>query len=708
MSEHASLRTSWAEYGGSADSAQYSDLSQINRENVKRLRVLWRCSTGDSREYLFNPIVVHGVMYVLAKENSILALDAKTGKELWVHETDPNTTLITHRGINYWESPDGSERRLLFACNNILQAIDARTGKRIVHFGRDGGVDLREGLGRDPKTLTLVQSTTPGKIFGNLLILGSATNEEYSSGPGDIRAYDVRDGKLVWTFHTIPHRGEYGYKTWPADARKTVGGANAWSELTLDTSQGIVFVPTASPKYNFYGADRTGSNLFGNCLLALDARTGRRLWHFQMVHHDIWDYDNATAPKLLTVTHDGVKVNVVIQVNKEGFVWVFERDTGKPLWPIEERPVPKSDMPGEVTSPTQPFPLKPPPFARQAFHAEDLNPYIADPDERAQLLASIRNARNEGIFTPPGTRDTIEMPGNNGGANFGGAAVDPRTGKLYVVSKDLPAMLKLQLSEPTQLQAATSPEGKGHAVFVSNCQLCHGADRRGQPPGTPSLVEITDKLNADQIKSIVRHGKAQMPAFPRLSEEEVSDLLSYLQHPDAAGAIEDARVDAAGHTWLPGPPSKLHYKTPFGFMFVSSGLPAISPPWTTLTAYDLNTGNIEWRVPLGEVPELAARGIHNTGSQFPKVGPVVTAGGLIFAGTRDQKFRALDTRTGKELWEFELSAGIEGMPAIYQLDGREYIVVCASARSSTRTHAVAGHPASTAPINGEYVVFGLE
>ncbi|HEX4808210.1 MAG TPA: PQQ-binding-like beta-propeller repeat protein [Bryobacteraceae bacterium] len=703
--ERAGLKNSWAEYGGGADSAQYSDLSQINRENVKRLRVIWRYSTGDSRDSVFNPIVVHGVMYVLAKRNSIVALDAKTGKELWVHETDPDTTLITKRGINYWESSEGRQRRLIFACNNILQAIDARTGQRIVDFGRDGGVDLRDGLGRDPKTLTLVQSTTPGKIFDNLLILGSATNEEYNSGPGDVRAYDVRDGKLVWIFHTIPHPGEYGYDTWPPDAWKTVGGANAWSELTLDESRGIVFVPTASPKYNFYGADRAGANLFGNCLLALDARTGRRLWHFQMVHHDIWDYDNATAPKLLTVIHDGLKTDVVVQVNKEGFVWVFERDTGKPLWPVEERPVPKSDMPGEVTSPTQPFPLQPPSFGRQAFTANDLNPYIADPNERAELLRAIQNARNQGIFTPPSTRDTIEMPGNNGGANFGGAAVDPHEGKLYVVSKDLPAMLKLQLSTAAQSQAGSSPEDQGRAVFASNCQLCHGVDLKGHPPGTPSLVGLEDRLNADEIKSTVRHGKGQMPAFPQLSEGELSDLLSYLRHPESATDNGAPNADAKRPT---GDPSKLQYKTPFGFMFVSSGLPAISPPWTTLTAYDLNTGTIDWQVPLGEVPELAAKGIHNTGSQFPKVGPVVTAGGLLFAGTRDQKFRVLDTRDGKELWEFELNAGIEGMPAVYELDGHEYIAVCASARSATQTRAVAGRPAPTTPINGEYVVFGLE
>ncbi len=704
---NTTLRNSWAEYGGSADSSQYSDLAQVNRANVRKLHVIWRYGTGDPGKYLFNPIVVHGVMYVLAKRNSIIALDARTGKELWVHETDPNTTLITNRGINYWESPDGDDRRLLFSCNNVLQAIDAKTGKRILDFGKDGGVDLRYGLGRDPERLTLVQSTTPGKVFGNLLILGSATNEEYNSGPGDVRAYDARNGKLVWAFHTIPHPGEYGYDTWPAGAWKTAGGANAWSELTLDESHGIVFVPTASPKYNFYGANRKGANLFGDCLLALDARTGRRLWHFQMVHHDIWDYDNATAPKLLTVTHGGAKVDVVVQVNKEGFVWVFERETGKPLWPIEERPMPNSDMPGEETWPTQPFPLQPPPFARQAFTEKDLNPYISDPGEREQLLESIRHARNKGMFTPPDTRDTIEMPGNNGGANFGGAAVDPHGGRLFVVSKDLPAMLKLQLSEELKLTGSSSSEDRGYAVFVSSCELCHGADLKGRPPAIPSLVAITRKLNAAQISSIVQHGEGQMPAFPQLKHEEVNNLLSYLNHPERARLAKNAINRAAGQA-TNGPTNTLQYKTPFGFMFTSNGLPAISPPWTTLTAYDLNPGTIEWQVPLGEVPELAAKGIHNTGSHFPKVGPVVTAGGLIFAGTRDRKFRALDTRNGKVLWETELKAGIEGMPAVYELDGREYIAVCASAQATTHTHDVPGHPASTRAIEGEYVVFGVD
>ena len=375
----AQSHTGWSDYAGGADSAQYSRLDQVNRTNVSKLEAAWVYPTGDGRKYSFNPVIVDGLMFVLAKNNSIVALNASTGKEVWVYTPDPQPNIITNRGINYWESADRSDRRLLFAANHALRAIDARTGKPIASFGNGGSVELKEGLGRDPKALKLVQSTTPGRVFENLLILGSATNEGYGSAPGDLRAFDVRTGKLVWTFHTIPHPGEFGYDTWPKDAWKTVGGANVWGEFSLDQKRGILYAPTASPKYNFFGADRTGANLFGDCLLALDARTGKRLWHFQMVHHDIWDYDDATAPKLLTVMHDGKRVDAVAQLSKQGFVWVFNRVTGEPLFPIEERPVPRTDVPGEETWPTQPFPTKPPPFARQKFTADDLNPYITDP-----------------------------------------------------------------------------------------------------------------------------------------------------------------------------------------------------------------------------------------------------------------------------------------------------------------------------------------
>lgn len=579
---------SWSDYGGSPDSAQYSALEQINRSNVAKLEIAWTYSTGDHNKYFFNPLVVDNVMYVLGKNNSIVALDAATGKEIWTHASGSEIKIITNRGINYWESKDRTDRRLLFASNHFLRAIDARTGTTIASFGTNGAVDLKEGLGRDPKTLALVQSTTPGRVFEDLLILGSATNQGYGSAPGDIRAFDVRTGRLVWTFHTIPHPGEFGYETWPADAWEKVGGANVWSELTLDQKRGILYAPTASAKYNFYGVDRTGANLFADCLLALDARTGKRLWHFQMVHHDIWDYDNPTAPKLVTLHQDGKTIDAVAQVSKQGFVWVFNRITGEPIWPIEERAVPKSDMPGETTWPTQPFPTKPPPFARQKFTVDDLSPHLS-PEDRARFRDQILSARNEGPFTPPGKRDTIQMPGNNGGANWGGAAVDPAKGTLVVVSKDLPAMLKL---EP-------------------------------------------DKTDDDR------------------------------------------------------------YLSGFGFMIASDGLSPIAPPWTSLTAYDLNEGTIKWKIALGDVP-----GIKGTGTHYPKVGPVITGGGLLFTGTRDKKVRAFDVETGKLLWETEAGAALEGMPAVYELNGREYIVFCAAAQAGLT-------PATQHPIQGAYVAFAL-
>ncbi|MBK7931647.1 MAG: pyrroloquinoline quinone-dependent dehydrogenase [Bryobacterales bacterium] len=594
----------WSDYAGSADSAQYTALTQIDRSNVTKLKVAWTFSTGDGNKYSFNPIVVDDWMYVLARKNTIVALDAASGKERWAYSPGADTTVITHRGMNYWESKDRRERRILFSSNHYLRAIDALTGEPVPSFGDGGKVDLKIGLDRDPATIRLVQSMSPGRVFEDLIILGSATNQGYGSAPGDIRAYDVRTGKLVWVFHTVPRPGEFGYDTWPKGAWKRVGGANVWTELTLDPKRGILYAPTASAKYNFYGADRSGANLFSDCLLALDARTGKRLWHYQTVHHDIWDYDHATAPKLLTVKHEGKTIDAVAQVTKQGFVFVFDRVTGKPLWPIEERKVPKSDMPGEETWATQPFPTKPPPFARQTFTADDLSPYLSAPD-RARFRDEMLSARNEGLFTPPGTRNTVQMPGNNGGANWSGAAVDPAHGLLYVVSKDLPAMLKLA-KDPAQ-------------------------------------------------------------------DKQIAAL--------AASAGEK-------------------YYTGFGFMLASDGLSPIKPPWTSLTAYDLNEGTIRWKIPLGEVPHLAAKGIKDTGTHYPKVGPVVTATGLIFTGTRDKKVRALDTRDGKVLWEHTLDSAMEGVPAVYELGGRQYIVFCAAAQAGLTV-------ATQEPIRGAYVAFAL-
>jgi quinoprotein glucose dehydrogenase len=674
----------WTDYGGAADSAQFSSLKQIDKSNVAKLQKVWTYSTGDNNRYFFSPLMIDGVLYVMAKKNSIVAIDPTTAKEIWTHTPPADTRIITNRGLNYWQSKDGKERRLFYCANHRLKAIDAVTGKAIPAID----VDLKLGLDRDPASISLIQSVTPGKVFEDLLILGSATNQGYGSAPGDVRAFDVRTGKQVWSFHTVPRPGEFGYDTWPKDAWKRVGGANVWGEMSLDVERGILYAPTASAKYNFYGVDRAGANLFSDSLLALDARTGKRLWHFQMVHHDIWDYDDATAPKLLTLNVDGRKIDAVAQVTKQGSVWVFDRVTGKPVWPIEERPVPQSDMPGEKTAPTQPFPTKPPPFARQKFTVDDLSPFLS-PQDRAKFRDDILSARNEGLFTPPSKRGSIQMPGNNGGANWGGAAVNPEEGALYVVSKDLPAMLRM---EPENMAAinqpqALFPEQKGLLLYQTNCQGCHQANRRGNAQKSiPVLADVAVRLNHNELVSAIQNGGKRMPAFgEKLKAGDIENLIAYLYNP-ARAAVSASPED--------------RYYTGFGFMIASDGLSPIKPPWSSLTAYDLNQGVIKWQIPLGEVPELAAKGFKDTGSHMPKVGPVVTAGGIIFTGTRDRKVRALDVATGKSLWEAETDAALEGIPAVFEIKGRQYVVFCAAGQ--------VGLTASTQQkVQGSYVAFAL-
>ena len=703
----AKAYTTWSDYEGSPDSAQYSGLTQINKSNVAQLQQVWFYPNGNNGfRYGFNPVVVDGVMYVVAKNNNIAALDALTGKEIWVHDNN-NPRNITNRGINYWESQDRTDRRLFYSTNNMLHALDARTGKLVDGFGDHGNVDLREGLGRDPKRIRQIESGSPGRVFENLLILGSATGEEYNSPPGDIRAYDVLTGKMVWIFHTVPHPGEFGYDTWPKDAWKYIGGVNDWGGMSIDEKRGIAYFPLGSPTYDFYGADRTGAGLFGNCLLALDARTGKYLWHFQAVHHDLFDYDLTTSPKLLTVKHDGKMVDIVAAAGKDGFLYVLDRVTGKPIWPIVERAVPQSDMPGEHSWPTQPFPTAPPPFATQSFTPDDVDPYIADPAEREKIKQQLQNARNHGLFTPAGLTDTVEMPGNNGGGNWGSGAVDPLTGTVYIESKNAPSMIKLEPNQPKRPMTG-SPETNGKIVYIQNCQTCHTAELAGQPPSIPSLVNVVSRIGADRVKSTIQNGASPMPAFTSLSEKEVDALVAFLSDPSKAHVPADVAALLSAPRPPPPPPPpgapRQRYWTGYGYMNSSDGLPANKPPWSTLTAYDLNQGTIKWQIPLGGVTELIAKGIKDTGSFWPRGGVVVTAGGLIFSGTiSDATIRAYDKDTGKVLWEQVMPAGPEGIPAVFEVNGREYLAF--SARPTLKPLGPGGErqTADAAQTQGFYV-----
>jgi quinoprotein glucose dehydrogenase len=652
---------------------------------------------------------------------------------MWIHE---GLNGMTSRGINYWESDDGTDRRLLFSINNFLQAIDARTGLSIPTFGLDGTVDLRSDLPRGEKMGW--NNNSPGKVWKNLLIVGSTTGEAFISPPGDLRAYDVITGKRIWQFHTIPRPGEFGYDTWPKDAYKYVGGANNWGSMSIDDERGIVYVPTGSATYDFYGADRLGQNLFANCLLALDARTGKRLWHFQTVHHDLWDYDNVSAPQLVTVLHNGRRVDAVAFAGKTGFLYVFDRVSGKPLWPIEERPVPKSDVPGERAWPTQPFPTRPAPFARLAYTVDDVNPWLGTPEEYAAMKARVAKARNLGLFTPPALIDTISMPGNQGGSNWATTAANPQKGLMFVVNVNQVAILRLEDVKTRTVPAdrsGGSPLQAGFVAYQQHCSSCHGTNLQGGAvPGAPSLVAVADRMGEDAIKAIITGGRGLMRPVPAITDREVPALIAYLattgvNRPGRGGAapapvFPPGPVVARGGAPLPpAPPRGLGPFYPglggnagsYLYPDEVKRLPATrymsdygvlaswtKPPYTTITAYDLNTGDIKWQVPNGDhPPTMAAGGPSNTGGLGARSGMVVTSGGLVFEAGGDGKFRAYDEDTGKMLWFAPFVGSAPGVPVSYESKGRQYVALIAS-------HGGGAAPgAETTPASG-MMVFALK
>jgi quinoprotein glucose dehydrogenase len=667
----------WRVYGGNSENTHYSPLKQINKSNIKQLEVAWSFDTGETGGLQTSPIEVAGVLYGISPTQKVFALDAATGKLKWKFDSGILGTQ-PDRGLSYWASPDNKDRRIIVGVMNFVYELDSETGQPVPTFGNQGRIDLREGLGRDVAT-GFIALTSPAVVYKDLFIVGGRLPETLPALPGDIRAYDVRTGKPRWSFHTIPHPGEAGYDTWPKDAWQKSGGANNWTGMTVDQKTGIVYVPTGSAAFDFYGGDRLGDDLFANSEIALNAETGERIWHFQGVHHDIWDRDFPAPPVLVSVKHDGKTIDALAQTSKQGFVFLFDRAKGTPLFPLESRKYPASDLPGEVAAAEQSLPTKPAPYARQRLTEDMLT--NRTPEAHQWALDQFRSFQSDGQFVPLSTKhNTIIFPGFDGGAEWGGPAFDPDSGILYVNANEM--AWAVELTENT-----TNPmTGKG--IYQSQCTICHRDDMKGSPPLFPSLVGVHDRMTQDQIKERIQKGKGRMPAFPNLSAEEVNALVSFVSEG------ENKELSSG----QPAPPLMRYRFSGYTRFLESQRYPAISTPWGTLNAINLNTGEYAWKIPLGEYPELADQGMKNTGSENYG-GPIVTAGGLLFIGATnyDKKFRVFDKASGELLWETTLPFSGNATPITYQVNGKQYVVIAAGGGKDTKS-----------PSGGVYVAFALK
>ncbi|GAB2515071.1 outer membrane protein assembly factor BamB family protein [Spirosoma aerophilum] len=712
----------WPTYGGNNAGNRYSKLNQINTQNVKSLKLAWSYNTGDNKDATqrgmdiqCQPIVVKGVLYGTSPRLKLFAVDAATGKQHWQFDpfADPDAKPRFHpmRGVMYWE--EGNDKRVLYTVGSFLYAINADTGKPVESFGKQGKVDLHEGLG-DKETIghdvanLSIRVTTPGVIYKDLLITGSAVSEGGDAPPGYIRAFNVRTGKLAWVFHTIPLPGEYGYETWAKDSYKKLGGANCWAGMVLDEKRGVVYAGTGSPSVDFYGGAREGQNLFANCVIALNATTGKRIWHFQTVHHDLWDRDLPCPPNLVTVKHNGPDgrprfVEAVAQATKDGYVFVFDRDTGKPLFPVKEIPVMTSPvLPGEKPWPTQPVPTKPAPFVRQELTENEIT--TRTPEAHAYVLDRYRNSRHGSKYMPPSIEGTLYY-GFGGGAEWGGNAADP-DGILYQNANTMLWWLKMR---DVRAQTGGVALTRGQSLFNTNCAVCHAAgEKSGGSNQTaqayPNLTDVDKRLTKEQVASILVTGRGRMPSFGHLPADDREAIVRYLFKLDTKPRSTSAVASNDQHSSVVNTPTPEGEDFPYTPPYLNNGntqfrgqdnYPAIKPPWGTLNAINLNTGEYLWQVPLGEYPELTKQGIPPTGTENHG-GPIVTAGGLIFiAATYDEKLRAFDKKTGKIVWEYTLPAGGFATPITYMVNGKQYIVIAAG---GTRYGLKSG---------GSYVAFAL-
>ena len=658
----------WKHYLGDPGRTHYSSLDQINRDNIGQLEVAWTYHSGDPDPQGYiqgSPIIIGEVLYGTSPSLKVFALNAATGEELWKFDPFADTKHKGFtRGLSYWE--EGEDKRILFSAERYLYALDAGTGKLVDGFGDNGRVDLTYGLEWDKKGMTYI-NRSPGTIYKNLIIMGSLNNETLPSAPGQIRAFDVRTGEQKWIFHTIPQPGQEGFETWEdTTAYRYIGGANNWTGMTLDEGRGIVFVPTGSAAFDFYGGNRKGANLFANSLIAINAETGKRLWHFQAVHHDIWDRDLPAPPTLVTVEHGGKNIDAVAQITKTGHVYVFDRETGEPLFPVEENPYPESDLIGEEAWPTQPLPIKPPPFARQRMTEADINPHSRQKDS---LLTVLKRSRSAGQFVPPSLEGTVIFPGFDGGGEWGGAAWDPESGLLYVNGNEMPWIMTMLEAEDVEEDDLLSV---GKSIYRGNCMNCHGANMQGSSfhGNAPSLVDLDGRMNEKEAHQIIHDGRGSMPSFAFLSDGQINAVTAFILGKQNRQIEEELMVADDRQ--------QLRYSFAGYKRFVDGdGYPAVKPPWGTLNAVDLNKGEIAWQVPLGEFEELTKQGIPITGTENYG-GPIVTAGGLLFIGaTMDSYFRAFDKTTGLEVWKHKLPAAGMATPATYEVNGKQYIVIAA-------------------------------